>query len=234
MDSTVVLHYALDLFDKVTALTFDYGQRHLIELDSAERYIANLDNSKIQHINLNIKDIGQNLTSSALTNSSIDVPNVKDVLGDPQTVTYVPNRNMMFLSIAAAFAESQNASTVFYGAAQADDTSGYWDCTQSFRTLINDILSLNRRNIIKIEAPLIDLNKKQIIEMGLKYKVDFKMTHTCYHPNTYGKFKFMPRSCGVCSSCSARIAGFVNAGYIDPIEYSKQIPWQDFNCAPLY
>ena len=234
MDSTVVLHHAVNTFENVTALTFDYGQRHSVELSTAKQYLENLNESKIKHINLNIQDIGVNLTSSALTNKDINVPNVKDVLGDPQTVTYVPNRNMMFLSIAAAFAESQNASTILYGAAQADDTSGYWDCTESFRSLMDSILSLNRRNSIKIEAPLINLNKKEIIEMGIKYNVNFKLTHTCYNPNLYGKFKFMPQACGVCTSCSARIAGFINAGYIDPIKYSKEIPWKDFNVKSLY
>ena len=233
MDSTVVLHHALNSFKKITALTFNYGQKHQIEIDTASQYIQELNNTNINHVIVNLKDIGTNLTTSALTNLNINVPNIKDVLGDPQTVTYVPNRNLMFLSIAAAFAESLKAEHIFYGAARADDTSGYWDCTNEFRNLINQILSLNRRNSIKVEAPLIDFDKKQIIELGIGYRIDFNLTHTCYNPNTYSKFDFIPQACGICASCSARIAGFINAGYIDPIKYAREIPWQEYNCVSL-
>lgn len=227
MDSTVVLHTALNQCTNVTALTFNYNQKHSIEINKASSYIENLENLNLKHIILNIQEIGSNLTSSALTNSSINVPNIKDVLGDPQTVTYVPNRNLMFLSIAAAFAESQNCSRVFYGAAEADNTSGYWDCTEEFLKILNSLLNLNRKNTIQIEAPLIHLNKSEIIENGIQLGVNFKETHTCYNPDENNL------SCGICASCSARIAGFINAGFIDPVKYSRKIPWSEYNCVNI-
>jgi 7-cyano-7-deazaguanine synthase len=227
MDSTVVLHHALEKYDTVLAISFDYGQRHRRELSVAREYIARLRSDKITHNEISLNSIGRALTSSCLTNTNMSVPKMKDVIGDPQTSTYVPNRNMMFLSIASSIAESSKADTVFYGAAKADDTSGYWDCTQEFRSLLNQLLCLNRRNTIQIEAPLIDKDKKQIIQYGLDLGVNFHLTHTCYQSfDTYeGEM-----ACGDCPSCSARIAGWIQAGRIDPVPYQRKIDWQKYNC----
>ena len=227
MDSTVVLHHALKNYDLVQAISFDYDQRHRRELTIAREYLVSLKSNRITHQEISLNSIGRVLTSSCLTNKNILVPKMKDVIGDPQTSTYVPNRNMMFLSIAASIAESSKADTVFYGAAKADDTSGYWDCTQEFRSLLNQLLTLNRRNLIQIEAPLIDKDKKQIIEYGLELGVDFYNTHTCYQSfDTYEGEK----ACGECPSCSARIAGWIQAGRIDPVPYKRHIDWQKYNC----
>jgi len=159
---------------------------------------------------------------SALTDNNIEVPKMKEVIGDPQNVAYVPNRNMIFLSLAVGMAESEGASDVLYGAAKADDTSGFWDCTADFRNYLNTILSLNRRNQIKIITPLIDKTKKEIIEYGIELGVDFSQTRTCYTEKE--------QSCGECPSCSARLAGFIQAKKIDPLSYSRQIDWQKFGC----
>jgi len=227
MDSTVVLHHALKNYDLIQAISFDYDQRHRRELTIAREYLISLKSNRITHQEISLNSIGRVLTSSCLTNKDILVPKMKDVIGDPQTSTYVPNRNMMFLSIAASIAESSKADTVFYGAAKADDTSGYWDCTQEFRSLLNQLLTLNRRNLIQIEAPLIDKDKKQIIEYGLELGVDFYNTHTCYQSfDTYEGEK----ACGECPSCSARIAGWIQAGRIDPVPYKRHIDWQKYNC----
>lgn len=229
MDSTVVLHHALKTHENVYTLAFNYGQRHVIELQKAEDYVLTLNTKletvRVKHITLDLRSIGGMLTTSALTNTSIDVPKMKDVIGDPQNLAYVPNRNMMFLSIAAAFAESKQASTIYYGAAQADDTSGFWDCCQPFRELINEIFSLNRRNLIQVEAPLIEMSKKDIIEYGKTLDIDFKKTHTCYQGTDI--------SCGTCPSCSARLAGWISSGYIDPLEYNRVIDWEKYNCKQL-
>jgi 7-cyano-7-deazaguanine synthase len=231
MDSTVVLHHALEKYDLVHAVSFDYDQRHRRELDVANDYVLyskiHSKPNKIRHHSISLCSVGRILTNSSLTNKDLLVPKMKDVIGDPQTSTYVPNRNMMFLSIAASMAEGLGCDTVFYGAAKADDTSGYWDCTQEFRSLLNQILSLNRRNLIQIEAPLIDKNKKQIIEYGLELGVDFSKTHTCY--NSYDVYED-EKACGECPSCSARIAGWIQAGRIDPVPYEKYIDWQKYNC----
>ncbi len=228
MDSTVVLHHALKKYELVQAISFDYNQRHGRELRLAQQYALNFNkqvgSERIKHTFIDLTSIGVTLVDSSLTNLDLNVPKMRDVIGDPQTSAYVPNRNMMFLSIAASLAESTKTDTIFYGAAKADDTSGYWDCTQEFRSLLNQILSLNRRNLIQIEAPLIDLDKKQIIEYGLELGVDFSKTHTCY--NSYGT----DLACGECPSCSARIAGWIQAGKIDPIKYSREIDWQKYNC----
>jgi 7-cyano-7-deazaguanine synthase len=233
MDSTVVLHHALKNYDLVHALSFDYDQRHRRELNVADEYIlfqeikSRPQQFKIKHHKVNLSSVGGILKNSSLINRQLSVPKMKDVIGDPQTSTYVPNRNMMFLSIAASMAEGLGCNTVFYGAAKADDTSGYWDCTQEFRSLLNQLLSLNRRNLIQIEAPLIDKHKKEIIEYGFELGVDFSKTHTCY--NSYDIYED-EKACGECPSCSARIAGWIQAGRIDPVPYQKYIDWQKYNC----
>lgn len=231
MDSTVVLHHAIKNYDLIHAISFDYGQRHRRELYMVKEYLSNLKyRSKLDNIihqKICLTSIGRVLTNSSLTNKDLEVPKMKDVIGDPQTSTYVPNRNMMFLSIAASIAEGLNANTIFYGAAKADDTSGYWDCTQEFRGLLNQLLSLNRRNLIQIEAPLINMDKKEIINYGLELGVDFSHTHTCYQ--SFDDYEG-EKACGECPSCSARIAGWIQAGRIDPVPYNRHIDWQKYNC----
>ena len=231
MDSTVVLHHAAENFDTVHAISIDYNQRHRRELRLAQDYIHTFNKNKgsavITHKFIDLQHFGASLTTCALTNLDIDVPKMKDVIGDPQTVAYVPNRNMLFLSAAASVAEVLGATVIFYGAAKADDTSGYWDCTAEFRSLMNQILSLNRRNLIQIEAPLINMTKKEIIEYGVTLGVRFTDTHTCY--NSYGT----EEACGECPACSARLAGWIQSGYIDPIKYSRTIDWQRYNCKNL-
>ena len=222
MDSTVVLHHALKKHKKVLCLIFDYAQRHSIEIESALSIIVDLQKTFEKELIYKIIPLHLMGDNSSLINFNLDVPKMKDVIGDPQTSTYVPNRNMLFLSLAASFAETIEANVIYYGAAKADNTSGYWDCTQEFRSLMNQILSLNRRNRIHIEAPLIEMSKKEIIEYGQLLGVNFSKTHTCYVGNN--------SACGECPSCSARIAGFIQAKKIDPINYSKIIDWKKFNC----
>jgi len=223
------LHHCLNNFDKVYCLTFDYNQRHRAEIEKALSYTKHLgvgEESKIhEHRVLDLSFYGNLASSSALTNLDINVPKMREVIGDPQNKSYCPNRNMVLLSIAAAYAESIESVAVFYGATAIDDLSGYWDCTKPFLKQLNDLLGLNRRNNIQIQAPLIEMSKKEIIEYGVKLGVDFSKTYTCYN----GKEK----ACGVCPSCSARIKGFIDAKYIDPIEYEIEIDWKKFNCQPI-
>lgn len=226
MDSTVLLHHALDTYKKVYALAIDYGQRNIRELAIAEDYITNVilktENAtklKYSSIPLPVKYLN---FKSALTQNDIEVPKMREVIGDPQNAAYVPNRNMIFLSLAVGMAESVQAGTVLYGAAKADDTSGFWDCTSDFRNYFNTILALNRRNHITIKTPLIDKTKKEIIEYGIQLGVSFKDTRTCYTEHE--------ASCGECPSCSARLAGFIQATKIDPLNYSRLIDWQKFGC----
>jgi len=221
MDSTVLLHHAAANFDKVYAISFDYGQRHIKELECADWQINNIresDDDKNICFNTTVKLPFFNLIkNSALLNREINVAKAKDVMGDPQTVNYVPFRNMMLLSIACSFAEQFEASVVYHGAAQADSVAGYWDGSPEFLASINNVTSLNRRNKVEIEAPLINKSKAEIIQMGIDLGVDFSRTWTCYEG--------VEEACGECTACSLRLQGFIQAGIKDPINYSKNIPW---------
>ena len=215
IDSTVLLYYAVKSgrFDEVHAISFNYGQRHSKELDYAKETAKQLD------VNHKIIDLSffKHINSSSLTNPDIDVAKTRDVLGDAQTVNYVPFRNQMLLSICSAIAESLEANTVLHGAAQVDTQAGYWDGSNEFLEAINSLTSLNRKHRISIQAPLIEKSKKEIIEWGLELGVDFKKTWTCYE----GKDK----ACGECTACSSRIQGFIDVGTPDPLKYTRDIPW---------
>lgn len=225
MDSSVLLHLAASRYDEIIAVNYDYGQKHRDkELLCATLQIESLDMPvTYQSIKLPFfKDICQ---VSSLLNDKIAVAKAKDVMGDPQTVNYVPYRNLMLLSISLAIAENAGASTVFHGAAQADSVAGFWDGSVEFLEQINKVSSLNRRNKIAIQAPLIDKSKAEIIKLGIKLGVNFKNTWTCYEGEDV--------ACGECTACSLRIKGFVDAGYIDPIPYKISIPWEKYKCKEI-
>jgi 7-cyano-7-deazaguanine synthase len=217
LDSSVILSIACQQHDDVYAITYDYGQKHNKELLYAGSQIdqyRNIEDHKIIDIKF-FKDIAP---TSSLTNNNIKVAHAKDVLGDAQTVNYVPFRNMMMLSIACSYAESVEAEIVYHGSALVDSQAGYWDGSIEFLEQINKLTALNRKNRIKIEAPLIQLSKKEIINIGLDNGVNFEDTWTCYE----GKDK----ACGYCTACSSRIQGFLDNKLKDPIEYERtDIPW---------
>ena len=142
------------------------------------------------------------------------MPQAKDIMGDPQSKSYMPNRNMMFLSILTALAEDNGVNMVMYGAAQADSVAGYFDGSKEFIGAINNVNILNRRHKIKIEAPLLDKSKADIIKWGLSLGVDYSKTWTCYE----GK----DEACGVCTACSLRLLGMIESGYKDPLKYQIQ------------
>jgi len=218
IDSTVLLYNAVVNRDckEVHGVSFNYGQRHSKELHFAHKTAKKLGiNYKVIEL-----DFFKYINTSSLTNKDIDVAKTRDVLGDAQTVNYVPFRNQMLLTIACAMGEAVSADTVYHGAAQVDSQAGYWDGSVEFLNSINDLIALNRKNRIKIEAPLIDKSKKDIIQWGLDMGVDFSNTWTCYE----GKEK----ACGECTSCSSRLKGFIDVGVKDPVEYSREIPWDKF------
>ena len=224
LDSTVILNWAAYEGYEVHAVSFNYGQRHyqnelLCAIETCKSGLAK--SHKVLNLNF-FKDI---VDTSSLTNDDIDVAKTKDVLGDPQTVNYVPNRNMMLLSICTAYAESLGATKVFHGSALVDSQAGYWDGSIEFIRAINKVNELNRRDRVEIEAPLILKSKKDIIDMGVNLGVDFKKTWTCYE----GK----DRACGECPACSSRIQGFLEAGYVDPVEYDREIPWEQHNAQTI-
>ena len=218
IDSTVLLYHAVksgEYSGGVYAISFDYGQRHKRELEYAKRTVQHLN---VPHKVIDLNFFRQVVDSSSLTNSNIKVAKTRDVLGDAQTVNYVPFRNQMLLSICCAVAESVKADTVFHGAAQIDTQSGYWDGSKEFLSSINELTALIRKHRVKVEAPLIELSKKEIIEWGNDIGVDFSNTWTCYEGED--------KACGECTACSSRLKGFIDAGIVDPLEYNKDIPWK--------
>ena len=221
LDSTVILNWVLSEGHEVHAVSFNYGQRHFIkEMQCAEQNCKKLGVKSHKIINLDFfKDI---VNSSSLVNDEIDVAKTKDVLGDPQTVNYVPNRNMMMLSICTAYAESIGATQVYHGSALVDSQAGYWDGSSEFLKAINDVNALNRRDRVEIVAPLITKSKKEIIQLGVDLGVDFTSTWTCYCGRD--------QACGECPACSSRIQGFIEAKIRDPLEYSREIPWDQYDC----
>ena len=222
IDSTVLLHHAVKVrqFERVYPITFSYGQRHKKEIEFAKRTCEEL--SLDNHLIIDLDFFHKIITTSSIINRDMSIPKLRDVLGDAQPTSYVPFRNMMLLSIASAYAESVQADTVFHGAALIDSQSGYWDGSKEFMTSINNITSLNRKNRITIEAPLIDMSKGDIIQMGISLNIDFSNTWTCYEG--------LDKACGECASCGSRIKGFIDNRIKDPVEYSKDIPWNKYNC----
>ena len=213
LDSSTVLAMALERGFKIVALTFDYGQRHRKEIDSATR-IARHFGVK-EHIIVPL-DLGRYLSSS-LTQDSISIPSARSrsEIGTEIPSTYVPGRNIVFLSIASSIAESRGASSVFI-AANAVDFSGYPDCTPEFMDAFQKVLEVGTKagkegHGIKIEAPILRESKAQIVREAIRLKVPLELTWSCYRGGA--------KACGVCDSCRLRLEGFEAAGVKDPLEY---------------
>ena len=216
MDSSVLLYKAAEQYKEVHTVTFDYGQRHDRELQAAEKQ-------------LDVKYIKDIADTSSLTNDNIDTPDVKEVMGEAQPKSYVPFRNMMFLSILLSYAEKLKAEEVWYGAAEADSLAGYWDGSVQFVDKINQICLLNREIDVSVRAPLLEMSKEEIILQGVELGVNFGDTYTCYS----GEYP-----CDANSASSAlRLKGFVSAGLRDPLEYKQQdklnLVYQNNNCKTI-
>jgi 7-cyano-7-deazaguanine synthase len=230
MDSTVLLHKAACEYSKVHAVSFNYGQKHKKELMLAtyqvDKIKEKIGSNNITYEVIDIPFFKDIANTSALTNNDILVARAKDVMGDPQTVNYIPFRNLMLISICLAYAESHGVNVVWHGAAQADSIAGYWDGSEEFISQLNKVSDLNRRIKISVEAPLLTKSKMDIVIMGMHLGVDFAKTWTCYEGED--------EACGECTACSLRLQGFIKAGYIDPLPYKKEIDWNSYNCIPLY
>ena len=223
LDSTTVLAIAKDQGYDPHALSFRYGQRHLIELDAARNVAAAF--GPMQHI---IADIDLRLFGGSALTADIDVPKRKSSnaidtqYGDNSAIpiTYVPARNTVFLSFALAWAEVLNAEDIFIGV-NALDYSGYPDCRPAYIDAYQRLANLATKagvegtQQLRIHAPLMEMTKAQIIETGHKLGVDYSLTHSCYDPANNGS------SCGDCDSCVLRLQGFSDAGYSDPIQYQR-------------
>ena len=215
LDSTTVVAIAREQGFKVYALSFDYGQNHKIELESAKRVAAKLSVQQHAIVKVDLRSFG----GSALT-SDQPVPKHRTVeaIGHGVPVTYVPARNTVFLSLSLAFAETLGATDIFLGV-NALDYSGYPDCRpefiEAFETLANLATKMGTEEgkRITIHTPLIAMTKKQIVEAGLRLGVDYSMTISCYDPNESGE------ACGACDACLLRLKGFSEAGVADPAAY---------------
>lgn len=213
LDSSTCFAYARREGFECYALSFDYGQRHRVELDAAARVAAALGAARHQVIRVDLRAFG----GSALT-ADIAVPKGRSAaeMGRGIPVTYVPARNTVFLSFALAWAETLEASDIFLGV-NAIDYSGYPDCRPEYIEAFERMANLatragvEGRTRVKIHAPLIHLTKAEIVKLGRELGLDFGLTWSCYDPDERG------RPCGACDSCLLRRKGFEEAGVADPV-----------------
>jgi len=218
LDSTTSLRLAIERYgaDNVAAISFNYGQRQWVELNLAAQSCERLG---VKHQIFQLDFLNTiNKGFSANVDRDIPMPTIQDVLGDPAPVTYVANRNMIMMSIAAAVAEVNGFEIIICGF-QSNDTYGYHDTTPTFVRKLNDVLAENRKIQIQIIAPFVDLNKKEEIQAVLELDGNldlFKTTLTCYNPIVELNRVL---SCGKCPSCSERMAAFKKLGVADPIDY---------------
>lgn len=211
LDSTTVLHHAISEGYKCLALTIDYNQRHNYEIQSSQNYLNHYDIDGLI-FKIDLTQIG----GSALTDKKIDVPIATD---DEIPITYVPARNTIFLSIASAYAEKYNIYDIFIGVNQID-YSGYPDCRPEFIKSIQTSINLGTKSgvngsDIRINTPLINMSKKEIIKYGYNLGIDYSKTVSCYQLDNEG------RACGKCDACNFRKEGFRLAGIEDPTRYKN-------------
>lgn len=210
LDSATVVAMARADGYRCYTMSFDYGQRHRAELDAAVRVAKQLGVVEHKVIGLNLNGIG----GSALTDTSIDVPE-SPTEGIP--ITYVPARNTVFLALALGWAEVLGARDIFIGV-NAVDYSGYPDCRPEFIAAFETMANLATKAGVegqgfRIQAPLQNLSKAQIVQAGVRLGVDYALTVSCYQADDQG------RACGKCDSCRLRAEGFSSAGVADPTAY---------------
>jgi 7-cyano-7-deazaguanine synthase len=210
LDSATVLAMARAREYECYALSVEYGQRHGAELDAAQRLASALGAREHRTMRVDLGGIG----GSALTDTSISVPESPST-GIP--VTYVPARNTLLLSLALGWAEVIHAADIFVGV-NAVDYSGYPDCRPAFIAAFENLAQLATKAGVqgaryKIQAPLIDMSKAEIVRAGIDLGVDFSMTVSCYQADAEG------RACAKCDSCRLRAAGFAAANIPDPTRY---------------
>lgn len=218
IDSTTCLAIAKSEGYGCYALSFDYGQRHQVELESAKKVVAQMGALSHKIIEMDLRSVG----GSSLTDQAIDVPEWAPD-SDAIPTTYVPARNTLFLSVALGWAEVLSAEAIFIGV-NALDYSGYPDCRPeyiaAFQTMADlatkqgvEAMDKGEKSPIAIKTPLIDINKRDIVLLGDKLGVDYSLTVSCYQATPEGL------ACGTCDSCHFRRQGFIEAGIVDPTRY---------------
>jgi 7-cyano-7-deazaguanine synthase len=214
LDSATTLALCIREDFEAHALSFDYGQRHRIEVEAAKRVAAALGARQHRIAAIDLRVFG----GSALTDDVV-VPKNRDAKEASEIpVTYVPARNTIFLSYALAWCEVLGAADIFIGA-NAIDYSGYPDCRPAFIAAFEQLAAVATKAGVhgtqfRIHAPLISMSKAEIIRKGMELGVDFSLTHSCYDPTADGL------ACGECDSCRIRLEGFRSAGLEDPISYA--------------
>lgn len=214
LDSATALAIAKDEGFDCYSLTVDYGQRHRVELASAENIAASFQVKEHRQIPLDLSTIAV----SSLT-TGLEVPKNRNIAHLPPGIpdTYVPARNIIFLSLASAWADVIGAHDIFIGV-HSQDASGYPDCRKEFIKAFEHSVNLGTRigteqGPVRICSPLIEMTKADIIRKGTALGVDYSLTHSCYDPSAEG------RACGQCDSCLFRKRGFEEAGMSDPTRY---------------
>ena len=215
LDSATILAIAQSQGYDVYTMSFRYGQRHVVELDSAKQISEKMGAKKHVVVDIDLRAFG----GSALTDD-IEVPKERSdqEIGTGIPITYVPARNTIFLSFALAWAETLEIDTIFIGV-NALDYSGYPDCRPEYIEAYQGMANLATKagiegtTQLKVHTPLISMTKAQIIQKGTELGVDYGLTLSCYDPDPEG------RACGTCDSCLLRIKGFEEAGVPDPTIY---------------
>jgi 7-cyano-7-deazaguanine synthase len=218
LDSATVLAIARSQGYELYALSFSYGQRHVIELEAARRVSASIGVKDHRVAKIDLRVFG----GSALT-ADIDVPKGRgtDEMGHGIPITYVPARNTIFLSFALAWAEVLGSSDIFIGV-NALDYSGYPDCRPEFIAAFEKMANLatragvEERQALKVHTPLMALTKAEIIRKGIELGVNYGLTSSCYDPAPTGE------PCGQCDSCLLRRKGFRENGIEDPLNYKVE------------
>lgn len=218
VDSATTLAIAKSEGFDCYALSFEYGQRHSLELDAARKTAMAFRVSEHYIINIDLTQFGH----SALTDFRIDVPKNRPDLEKHTSIpiTYVPARNTIFLSYALAWSEAIECFDIFIGV-NAMDYSGYPDCRGEYISAFEKMANLataaavSGKGKYSIHTPVIEMTKGQIILRGTQLGVDYSITHSCYDPSDDGL------ACGKCDSCRLRLKGFEEAGRTDPIRYAS-------------
>lgn len=213
LDSTTTLAIAKSQGYTCHAITFDYGQRHVAELNAAKKIASLMNIASHKVFKIALDQIG----GSALTDKNIAVPEYQVHAYNQIPITYVPARNTIFLSIALGFAETLHAQAIFIGASSVD-YSGYPDCRPEYFTAFNHLAQLATKegvegHVLTIQTPLLNLSKAQTLQAGLALGVDYSLTVSCYQATDQGL------ACGHCDSCMLRKKGFEEAGVVDMTRY---------------
>ena len=215
LDSTTTLAVAKAMGFECYALSFDYGQRHQVELEAARRVAKAIGVAEHR-----VAKIDRSVFRGSALTDEVPVPKGRgaEEMASGIPVTYVPCRNMIFLSFATAWAEVIGTSHIFIGV-NALDYSGYPDCRPEFIAVFETLATIGTKAgregaHFHVHAPLIDMTKAEIVQKALELKVDLSLTHSCYDPSEQGV------ACGVCDSCQLRRKGFAEAGAVDPIPYA--------------